>query len=274
MQRAQYIAGRATTCWKAHREGNPTAPLVMKDSWQYPERGEEGDVLHEVTNKGVVNTARYYYHETVQVRGIDDDTQGNIRGGLDATKAANYRERSSICTVRKDRSGPGASKKRSSSQAGATLHPSKRSCSTSTPTEPTLQPPNRIHRRIVLRDFGKPIYTTTSRTRLLATLEGYINGHESLREAGFLHRDISINNLMINENNSNSDDDYNPSWSAFLIDLDLAVREQREGASGARCKTGTRAFIAIGALLSEKHSFTHDLKSFLLGSILDIHPLH
>ena len=61
---------------------------------------------------------------------------------------------------------------------------------------------------------------------------------------------------MINEDNDN------PSWPSFLIDLDLAVREQREGASGARGKTGTRAFMAIGALLGEHHSFMHDLVSF------------
>jgi hypothetical protein len=61
---------------------------------------------------------------------------------------------------------------------------------------------------------------------------------------------------MINE------DDDNPSWQSFLIDLDLAVKEQRERVSGARGKTGTRAFMAIGVLLGEKHSFMHDLESF------------
>lgn len=62
---------------------------------------------------------------------------------------------------------------------------------------------------------------------------------------------------MINE------EEENPSWGSFLIDLDLAIRKQREGVSGARGKTGTRAFMAIGALLGEQqHSFMHDLESF------------
>jgi serine/threonine protein kinase len=77
-----------------------------------------------------------------------------------------------------------------------------------------------------------------------------------LHKAGFLHRDISINNILINENNNNA------SWPSFLIDLDLAIKEQREGVSGAKGKTGTRAFMAIGALLGEQHSFMHDLESF------------
>uniref|UniRef100_A0A0B7KTE2 Fungal-type protein kinase domain-containing protein n=1 Tax=Bionectria ochroleuca TaxID=29856 RepID=A0A0B7KTE2_BIOOC len=59
-----------------------------------------------------------------------------------------------------------------------------------------------------------------------------------------------------------NEDEKNPSWTAFLIDVDLAVRGQREGASGAKGKTGTRAFMAIGALLDDEHSFMHDLESF------------
>jgi hypothetical protein len=92
---------------------------------------------------------------------------------------------------------------------------------------------------------------------MLTALEGCIEGYESLyTRTGMLQSDISIGNLMMNE------DDGNHSWRAFLIDLDLAIKEQREESSGARGKTGTRAFMAIGVLLGEKHSFMHDLESF------------
>uniref|UniRef100_A0A0B7KRL2 non-specific serine/threonine protein kinase n=1 Tax=Bionectria ochroleuca TaxID=29856 RepID=A0A0B7KRL2_BIOOC len=232
-------------------------PLVVKDSWQFLERDEEGELFQEATSKGVINVARYYYHGTVKIRGKDDEIRGNIRGGLDITKAANYRRErptrlnnSSAGTSRN-----GSSRKRSSSQTGASYPPSKRSCSTS-PTKAASILPNRVRRRVILRDYGKPIYKASSRSALLAALEGCIEGHESLHKAGFLHRDISINNLMINEDNDN------PSWPSFLIDLDLAIKEQREGVSGAKGKTGTRAFMAIGALLGEQHSFMHDLESF------------
>ena len=48
----------------------------------------------------------------------------------------------------------------------------------------------------------------------------------------------------------------------FLIDLDLAIKLENIVASGAPSKTGTRIFMAIGALKGEEHNFMHDLESF------------
>ena len=224
IQRARCIVGRATTCWRAHREGDPQTPLVVKDSWQYLDRDEEGELLCEATSKGVVKVARYYHHESVQIRGVDDDVRSNLRGGLDVTRATNYRTKRpmlppSSIAASASQTGRTAGVKRSSWQTGAPLPPNKRSCSTSQTKANNGSPPNRIHRRVILCDYGNPIYKASSPSALLDALEGCIEGHESLHKAGFLHRDISIGNLMINENINN------PSWPSFLIDLDLAIRE-------------------------------------------------
>jgi len=48
-----------------------------------------------------------------------------------------------------------------------------------------------------------------------------------------------------------NEEDDNPFWPAFLIDFNLAIKEQREGPLGAWGKTGIRAFIAIGVLLGK-----------------------
>ncbi|KAG8407789.1 hypothetical protein J3459_022550 [Metarhizium acridum] len=264
IQRARCIAGRATTCWKAHHNDYPRNPLVIKDSWQYVDRDEEGELLQEATEKGVTNVARYYHHETVRIRRIDDDIQNNVRKGLNVTKATSSEpKRTSLSNVggtmsRISRKGRSSSSgvKRLSSETDAAMPPSKRSCSASL-IEPSLDVSlNRIHRRVILQDYGEPIYKASSHSALLNALASCIEGHDSLRKAGFLHRDISINNLRVNE------DQANPSWPAFLIDLDLAVRLDREVALGAKGKTGTRAFMAIGVLLGEQHSFMHDLESF------------
>jgi hypothetical protein len=144
----------------------------------------------------------------------------NIR--LDNTKATNYRRErlmsSSSITTDTSRNSRHSSRKRSYTQTGAPLPPNKRSYSTS-PTK-VVSVPNRVHQRVGLRDYGKAIREASSRLALLAALEDCIEGHESPHAAGFLHRDISINNLMINE------DDENPSWPSFLIDLDLSIKSK------------------------------------------------
>ncbi|KAK0707440.1 hypothetical protein B0H67DRAFT_602766 [Lasiosphaeris hirsuta] len=94
------------------------------------------------------------------------------------------------------------SKKRSSSQTGASLLHSKRSYLTS-PVKAGSDLSNRVYRRIVLRNYGNLIYTASSRTSLLTTLNGYIEGHESLYKANVLYKDISINNFLINKNTNN-----------------------------------------------------------------------
>ncbi|KAE8355970.1 hypothetical protein BDV28DRAFT_11660 [Aspergillus coremiiformis] len=266
IRRASCVVGRATTCWKAYREGDDTKiPLVIKDSWQYPEREEEGALLQDAALKGVVNVARYYYHGTVQVDGKNDDIQTAVRRGLDMADAKKYRfprpdvSHSGFATADRSKTGHSAGSagyKRSSSHLEAPLPPSKRSCSSSFTGHDHSQA-NRVHRRVIVRDYGVPIYKAKSRVAMLSALERCIEGYESLHtRAGLFQGDISIGNLILN------DEVGNPSWPAFLIDLDLAIKEQREQSSGARSKTGTRAFMAIGLLLGEKHSFMHDLESF------------
>lgn len=195
MRRATSVVGRATTCWKAYREGDKSkAPLVIKDSWQYPERDQEGELLREATEKEVKNVARYYHHETVQVGGIDDDVQTNIRKALDVSKAANFLSQSrkiessmlppsapvSLESTERGRSFKVLSsigRKRSSSSINAPIPAGKRTCSTS-PTKKTIGPVllNRVHRRVIVSDYGKPIYRASSRAAMLRALEGCIKG--------------------------------------------------------------------------------------------------
>ncbi|EEH34574.2 hypothetical protein PAAG_05623 [Paracoccidioides lutzii Pb01] len=206
--RAHCIAGRATTCWKAHREADESrTPLVVKDSWQYPESTEEGKLLQEAMKSGVKNVARYYPHETVCINGKEDD----------------------VLTIRKGLNIPALNDNKGSSKV---TPPSKRTQSSSS-TKPTVDsnPPNRVHRRVIVQDYGKPNYESSSKAVLLDGLAGCIEGYISLYDkAGLVQSDISPWNLMVNE------DDDNPSWRAFLIDLDLAIKKQRDRSCGARAR--------------------------------------
>ncbi|KAF2181624.1 hypothetical protein K469DRAFT_588303 [Zopfia rhizophila CBS 207.26] len=116
-----------------------------------------------------------------------------------------------------------------------------------------MQRRNRVHRRLVMQDVGKSVYKASSPRGLLTALLGGIKGeHESLLDAKILHNDISASNVMLTV----AEDD------GFLVDLDLAVKINCENASGAPSKTGTKVFMAIGALYGEDHNFMHELESF------------
>ena len=76
---ATCIAGRATTCWKAYREGDDSKqPLVVKESWQYVNQPEEGELIRKATAAGVNNISQYYHHETVLFNGKEDYVCSNV----------------------------------------------------------------------------------------------------------------------------------------------------------------------------------------------------
>lgn len=139
----------------------------------------------------MINVARYYHHETVQVGGQNDDVGKNVRKGLHITRATNYDSRKFITTsdtpglhrdALKGRITSTAGQKRSSSYTDISAPPtSKRTCSGAL-TEDRGSPTNwdRVHRRVILSDYGKPLYRASSQVAMLAALEGCIEGYESL----------------------------------------------------------------------------------------------
>ncbi|TFK22968.1 hypothetical protein FA15DRAFT_564282, partial [Coprinopsis marcescibilis] len=55
----------------------------------------------------------------------------------------------------------------------------------------------RIHRRVVFREKCKPFYQIDNFVLALQCLTIYISGLNILREAGYLHRDISFGNCLV-----------------------------------------------------------------------------
>lgn len=67
-QRSRCIAGRATTCQKAHHEDHPEIHTACYQGLlAVYNRDEEGALLLEAADKGVMNAARYHHHEPVHV---------------------------------------------------------------------------------------------------------------------------------------------------------------------------------------------------------------
>ncbi|OCK89535.1 uncharacterized protein K441DRAFT_667664 [Cenococcum geophilum 1.58] len=55
---------------------------------------------------------------------------------------------------------------------------------------------NRIHRQLIIQDFRKSVYKSSSPRGILVGLLSGIKGHKSLLDASILHQDISIGNTI------------------------------------------------------------------------------
>ncbi|EEH16178.1 serine/threonine protein kinase [Paracoccidioides brasiliensis Pb03] len=178
------IEKNATTCWKAYCETDKShTPLVVKDSWQYPERTEEGELLQEAMGLCIP---------------ISQDEKG---GGFKATVQCSRSQRG-----QKSRSSTAGQKRSSDCVDTAFLPPPSKRTQSSSPSKSAgcSTPFNQVHRRIVIRDYGKPIYESSSKATLLTGLAGCIEGYISLHdEAGLIQCDISPRNLMANEDKDN-----------------------------------------------------------------------
>lgn len=272
------IASRGTVCWKARRIGGDTWDLVVKDAWRAEERSPEGNLLLRAAQCGVWGVAKYYTHQDIVIAGAIDSTQNITGAGVAGTSLPVRFLAGKSHDKHDDWAIPRAGATSSESTAGAsvadTSSTNKRKAKSgsgasaaskrqrqSTISQPSPQKPdNRIHSRTIVSSVGRPLTSFRTIRELLEAFRDAIKGHHSLLTlAHILHRDISINNIMIASSPAAD------SPRGFLIDLDLAIRvgTSASAASGAPHRTGTMEFMAIGVLLGHQHTFRHDLESFL-----------
>ena len=89
-------------------------------------------MLRKVTEKKVVNVAKYYYYKTVCVGGKKKNFYNNVHKGLDIIRATNYKPEDLIMSLRlvkvkiNIKKGRSTSRKRFSSYINVLLPPSKR----------------------------------------------------------------------------------------------------------------------------------------------------
>ncbi|KAF6760758.1 hypothetical protein DFP72DRAFT_804790, partial [Ephemerocybe angulata] len=103
--------------------------------------------------------------------------------------------------------------------------------------------PNRIKSRVVLELYGPSVWFFESRYQLVSAFRDAIAAHGDLLKRQVLHRDISVNNILLRGNSGTH------SRSSVLIDLDLAVWAER-GVSATKGdgNKGTRMYQSISAL--------------------------
>ncbi|VCU41213.1 Bgt-50511 [Blumeria graminis f. sp. tritici] len=125
---------------------------------------------------------------------------------------------------------------------------------------------NRQKTFIATEPRGRSIGEETTALDLLQGIRDAILAHQSLfKEARILHRDVSINNIIL------TDPAVNNGRYGLLIDLDLAISlNDVNSEQNRQTMTGTMEYIALGILQANiyetgkgyNHTYRHDLESF------------
>lgn len=285
------IASRGTTCWDAQRKGD-ASKYVLKDSWRSIFHTSEFKLLQQAKDKGVQGLVEFLAYEEVMIKGKVDTIRGNIMSGLQVGKPISLVKGATRSTPPTPATPTDLSthiaKPQSSGRVLPIILPRTRSGS-SQPTQvsdptgsasfqsPVLQPIqpqsvynftranppefDRVHTRLLMRK-GRDIWEFGTPKELLLGFHDAIECHRSLYEnAGILHRDISIFNIMLSDPEDPRDD----GKTGFLIDLDLAIELASVTASGSPHRTGTPEFMAVEELRQDQwqhHTYRHDLESF------------
>lgn len=250
------IVSRGTACWTTANNG-----LVLKNAWRYSERTSEGDLLQQATEKNVKGIAVYVGHmdgecvqdifKNVQIKEVIPFNKGVKRTAQESSQSTTKRPKVSKSSQYPSRSlGVGS--------LGSEL----------VPIPVIAGIPNRVqtwlvtHRGYPITDYDKNALV------LLRSMRDAIRGHRSLlTDGGILHRDISINNIMMTVDPLSSCKDTQAprkdGFHGFLIDLDLAIYIDRRNNSGAPERIGTYEFLSIDLLNgAADHCFYDDLQSF------------
>lgn len=279
------VVCRGTNCWRSHDGAN-----VVKFSWTSDLRPPEADLLQIAHEKGVEGIAHLVGYQRITTidklrSGLTFMSPHPFRGGstsattslsqadsgrsfgpmqeLNVSKASVKRKLKAESSSRKR---PRAKSQKSRlSQQDEAEHASETSQQQGAEQATKDSLYGLVESTYASRNFGclavspagRGLLEFESITELLGVLRDAIRGHRSLLEKGqILHRDISENNIII------TDPKKTKGFLGILIDEDLAKLVDSER-SGARHKTGTRQFIAIGVLRGGLiHTYRHDLESF------------
>lgn len=217
VDRGRAIISRGTTVWKVNHEVEAveSIPLVLKEAWRYDERGVEGELLSHTTYQKIKGVARHCAHENEDESVHKLLGEGILNGAKPLTMRPKRRRHESI---------QGPSKRSRTSLQTTSSRPSQNTTPTSGAADPNTKPPGPVPSSLIPGSGPTPAPITPkdkipNRIRTLTVLErgillkewrkhgelallccfrDAIRGHFSLlKDAKILHRDISINNIMI-----------------------------------------------------------------------------
>lgn len=231
------LVGTGTTCYRARMPDSDRWSYVLKFKWRWARERPEDELLKLAKKQCVWGAVSLDYYEELE-------STANLRRGLrwgTHRKFARTHSRTRNGSIEEQRQEVPCN-------AGGLAEYTEE-------TDNFFQ--NRILACIVTSPVGRPLHTFQSLLELLQVFRDAIKCHRSLcYDAKILHQDISPGNMII------LDDQDEGKPQGILIDPDSAI-ELAEGSETELDITGTRPFMAIGVLKSERHTYRHDLESFL-----------
>jgi hypothetical protein len=252
------VVSRGSVCWQARLRDAPRGSpwtYVVKDQWRAEQREPEGSFLCSISESHP-SLPRYWWHGDIVHLSLSPEAED-------------------IRFIRRQFPTMAA-------EVGAPKHVRKISDGSKHLYSVGCSLDNRVHTRLVTGPVGLSLLRFTTYTQLLCGLRDAIQGNSPFstpnmldgyyREpvlielyAGhrhmfdnynILHRDISGNNILLRGSGDSG---------GFLIDFDLAIRNDRTESSGTAHRTGTLEFMALDVMhppAGHWHTPLHDLESF------------
>jgi hypothetical protein len=231
------LVGTGTTCYRARMPDSNRWNYVLKFKWRWARERPEDELLKLAKDKRAWGAVSLDHYEEIE-------STAHLRRGL---RWGRQRKFARMHFRQRNGRNEGHRQEVTYNTDGLVEYTEE--------TENFFQ--NRILACIVTSPAGRPLHTFQSLLELLQVFRDAIKCHRSLcYDAKILHQDISPGNMIILD----GQDKGKP--QGILIDLDSAI-ELAEGEGTELGITGTRPFMAIGVLKSERHTYRHDLESFL-----------
>ncbi len=262
---SEEVVGQGTVCYRARTPDSSHWDHIVKFKWRLARDRREEDFLKRAGEKNVYGVVSLVYHNEL-------DSTANVRRGFRLGRYRKFlttqQQRTAAVVVREEEVGAQLESTHDASAAhGGILEQTEE-------TDKAFV--NRTLACIVTFPAGRPLRTFKSRLELLRVLRDAIRAHRSLlQDAHMLHQDVSAQNIIIvdarrdegegenqKERGDKGEEQAAEESRGIMIDLDVAmILEQGPRTPGE--VTGTRPFMAVGILKERRHTYRHDLESFL-----------
>ncbi|KZV71128.1 hypothetical protein PENSPDRAFT_734293 [Peniophora sp. CONT] len=115
-------------------------------------------------------------------------------------------------------------------------------------SNPQVSNRDRVHSRLIIGDYGIPLYRFATLPELLGAYRDAMDGHRELHSNGILHRDISFGSVFIAPHVERGE-------RGLLVDFDYAAKDH-VGEDGSKLyddgRTGTMSFMSLDVLARQR----------------------